>query len=269
MKKRILICGIFVFLVGCATTTSPTGRRQIVGGISQTQLNQLGVEAFRQAKQQNQISSDPHQNAYAQCVVNAIVSVLPPQWRQMHWESAVFVNHEPNAFALPGGKVGINSGIFTVARNQDQFAAVIGHEMGHVISRHHEERITRQLGTEQGLAVLSELAGAAYGGSVANVVNQVGGLTAQTVFLLPGSRAQESEADIVGQRLMAQAGFDPAQAVRLWENMQALGNSSPPKWLATHPAPSNRMQVLKQQSVGLEKIAAQAHAAGRQPHCSL
>ena len=82
---------------------------------------------------------------YVRCVVGALVRELPAEWRSTGWETAVFVDKEPNAFALPGGKVGVNTGIFTVARNQDQLAAVIAHEIGHVISHHHDERITRQM----------------------------------------------------------------------------------------------------------------------------
>ena len=112
-----------------------------------------------------------------------------PVWlngQRSAWETAVFADNEPNAFALPGGKVGVNTGIFTVAKNQDQLAAVLGHEIGHVIARHHEERITRQMGAQAGLGVLGALAGARYGEGAANTVNQLGGMTAQAAFLLPG-----------------------------------------------------------------------------------
>ncbi|WP_413894640.1 M48 family metalloprotease [Pantoea ananatis] len=101
-------------------------------------------------------------NAYVRCVVNTLVAQLPEQWRGTGWETALFNDKEPNAFALPGGKVGVNSGIFSVAKNQDQLAAVLGHEIGHVISRHHEERITRQLGAQA--SVIGALAGAARSG---------------------------------------------------------------------------------------------------------
>ena len=163
MKQLLLAIVITTLVSACATTTSPTGRRQMVGGVSQAQLDQLGAQAFAETKQKEKISSDGRQNGYVQCVVNALVAQLPAQYRGVRWETAVFVDKEPNAFALPGGKVGVNTGIFTVAKNQDQLAAVIGHEIGHVIARHHEERITRQMGAQTGLAVLGALAGAAYG----------------------------------------------------------------------------------------------------------
>ena len=254
-------------LAACATTTSPTGRTQMVGGVSQQQLDQLGAQAFAETKSKEKISADGKQNAYVSCVVNALVAQLPAQWRATAWETAVFVDDEPNAFALPGGKVGVNTGIFKVAKNQDQLAAVLGHEIGHVISRHHEERITRQMGAQTGLSVLGALAGAAYGGSAASAVNQIGGMTAQTAFLLPGSRTQESEADIVGQRLMAEAGFDPSQAVDLWQNMMQAGGGRSPQWLSTHPDPTNRIAELRRDAPSLMPVYERARNAGRKPRC--
>ena len=149
-------------------------------------------------------------------------------------------------------KSAINTGIFTVAKNQDQLAAVLGHEIGHVIARHHEERITRQMGAQAGLGVLGALAGARYGEGAANTVNQLGGMTAQAAFLLPGSRTQESGADVVGQRLMAQAGFDPRQAVGLWQNMMAASANRPPQWLSTHPDPGDRAEAVRKAAVGAQ-----------------
>lgn len=267
MKRVVLGASITVLLAACATTTSPTGRTQVVGGVSQQELDQLGLKAFAETKAKEPIDTDPKRNAYVRCVVNALVAQLPPQWRGTAWETALFDDKEPNAFALPGGKVGVNSGIFSVAKNQDQLAAVLGHEIGHVISRHHEERITRQMGTQTGLSVLGALAGARYGSGAADTVGQLGGMTAQAAFLLPGSRVQESEADVVGQRLMAQAGFDPAQAVDLWKNMMAAGGQRPPQWLSTHPDPSARIGELQRDVAALEPVYAQARSAGRTPKC--
>ncbi len=267
MKSMLLSAIVALALTACATTTSPTGRRQVVGGVSQQQLDQLGAQSFAETKAKEKVSGNGKQNAYVQCVVNALVAQLPPQWRSTRWETALFVDDEPNAFALPGGKVGVNTGIFSVAKNQDQLAAVLGHEIGHVISRHHEERITRQLGAQAGLGVLGALAGAAYGNGAASAVDQLGGMTAQTIFLLPGSRVQESEADVVGQRLMAEAGFNPAQAVGLWQNMMAASGSRSPQWLSTHPDPANRIRELQRDAPALEPVYQQARRAGRTPHC--
>lgn len=262
MKPVLSGALLALLLAACATTTSPTGRRQIMGGVSQQQLDQLGAQAFAETKAKQTVSTDGKQNAYVQCVVNALVAELPQQYRGVRWETALFVEKEPNAFALPGGKVGVNTGIFSVAKNQDQLAAVIGHEIGHVISRHHEERLTRQMGASSLLQIAGALAGD-YG----QLVTQGGGMVAQTGFLLPNSRTQESEADVVGQRLMAQAGFDPAQAVDLWQNMMAAGGARSPQWLSTHPDPANRIRELQRDINALEPVYRQARAAGRTPRC--
>jgi predicted Zn-dependent protease len=262
MKHLILSAAIVAALTACATTTSSTGRRQYVGGVSEQQLNQLGAQAFVEAKSKGPLSNDAKQNAYVRCVVNALVRQLPPQARAVSWETALFANSEPNAFALPGGKVGVNTGIFTVAKSQDQLAAVLAHEIGHVVERHHDERITRQLGA----AGLLQILGAA-AGNYGNAVTQGGGMIAQAGFLLPGSRTQETEADVVGQRLMAEAGFDPAQAVNLWQNMISAGGGRPPEWLSTHPDPQSRIQELRNRAGTLTPTYQQARASGRVPKC--
>jgi len=262
MKHWILSAAIVAALAACATTTSSTGRRQYVGGVSEQQLNQLGAQAFVEAKSKGPLSNDAKQNAYVRCVVNALTRQLPAQARSVGWETAVFANSEPNAFALPGGKVGVNTGIFTVAKNQDQLAAVLAHEIGHVVERHHDERITRQMGASGAVQLLGALAGD-YGA----LATQGGSLLAQTGFLLPGSRVQETEADVVGQRLMAEAGFDPAQAVNLWQNMIAAGGGRPPEWLSTHPNPQSRIQELRSRAGTLTPTYQQARASGHVPKC--
>lgn len=257
-----------LLLSACATTTSSTGRKQYVGAVSQQQLNQLGAQAFDQVKGEKPLTQDGKQSAYVRCVVDAIVRELPPQWQQGGWEEAVFVDKSPNAFALPGGKVGVYTGIFDVARNQDQLAAVIGHEIGHVIDNHHNERITRQMGAAGVVQLLGALAGAKYGESGSNIATQGGSVLAQGGFLLPGTREQETEADVVGQRLMAQAGFDPRQAVDLWQNMLAAsGGSRPPEWLSTHPDPKSRIGELRKRADALMPAYEQSRAAGRKPKC--
>lgn len=267
MKYWVLGIAIAGVLVGCATTTSSTGRKQYVGGVSQEQLNQLGAQAFVEAKSKGPLSTDAKQNAYVRCVVNALVRQLPSADQGTAWETAVFNNKEPNAFALPGGKVGVNTGIFTVARSQDQLAAVLAHEIGHVVEHHHDERITRQMNTQMGLGVIGALAGAKYGQAGSNAVSQFGGLGAQGFILLPGSRTQESEADVVGQRLMANAGFNPEQAVNLWENMMAASGGRQPEWLSTHPDPQSRIQELRSRAASLLPAYELARKSGRTPKC--
>ena len=265
-KRTVLALASAAMLAACATTTSPTGRSQYLA-YSDSQLDQMGAQAFTDMKAKQKTVSGGQQNAYVQCVVEALTRQLPPEWRDRRWETAVFVDDSPNAFALPGGKVGVNTGMFKVAKNQDQLAAVIGHEIGHVYARHSNERVSRQAATSTGLAVLGALAGARYGQGASDMVTQGGGAAAQLGVLLPFSRTQETEADEVGQRLMAQAGFDPAQAVNLWQNMIAASAGRSPEWLSTHPDPQNRIQALQARAPSLQPIAQAARQAGHTPKC--
>ncbi|MGY0505833.1 M48 family metallopeptidase [Luteimonas sp. e5] len=266
-RSVVLAAAIATALAACATTTSPTGRTQMVGAVSQQQLDQMGEQAFAQLKAQKAQTSDARQRAYVSCVVNSIVQQLPADWQRYRWESAVFNDNNPNAFALPGGKVGLYTGIFSVARNQDQLAAVIAHEVGHVVSNHHNERITRQLGAQGALQVVGAILGSRYGQGIGEAAMQGGSILAQTGFLLPGSRDQETEADVVGQQLMARAGYDPRQAVNLWQNMIQAGGSRPPQWLSTHPDPNSRLSEMSQRASGLMSTYEQARASGRRPAC--
>ena len=263
--RVVALAAAFGLLGGCATTTtSPTGRQQMVGGVSQPELDQMGVQEFAKLKAQKPQTQNPRERAYVSCVVGDLVQQLPPQWQRYNWETAVFVDPEPNAFALPGAKVGVNTGIFKVARDQDELATVIAHEIGHVISNHHNERITRTQTAQGGLMVAQVLA--AMAGINPDAVGQLGGTAAQLV-LLRFSREQESEADVVGQQLMARAGFDPRKAVNLWQNMIAAGSARPPQWLSTHPDPQARLGELGKRAGGLMPIYEQARAAGRRPKC--
>lgn len=267
MRKFLLALAAASLVAACATTISPTGRTQYVGAVPQDQLNELGAQAFTQMKSQQQVTGG-QQSSYVSCIVNAVVRELPAEQQRIRWESAVFVDDNPNAFALPGGKVGVNTGIFKVARDQDQLAAVIAHEIGHVIARHHDERITRQYGAAGALQIVGALLGSRYGEGVGNAAMQGGSIAAQAGFLLPGSRAQETEADVVGQQLMAQAGFDPRKAVDLWQNMIAASSGSrPPQWLSTHPNPEARIGELQSRAASLVPVYEQARASGRRPAC--
>lgn len=267
MKRLILVFAVGIAVAACATTTSPTGRTQAVGAVSQQQLDQMGAEAFQQYRTQQPLSTNAGQNSYVRCVVDAVIRELPAS-AQTGWDVALFSNDSPNAFALPGGNVGIYTGIFQVARNQDQLATVIAHEIGHVVSRHHDERITRQTGAQAGLGIVGALVGSQYGSGVAQTAQQVGGAAVQATLLLPNNRVQETEADIVGQQLMAQAGFDPRESVTLWQNMIAAGGSQGPEWLSTHPNPQSRIAELNARAVDLLPVYERARAGGKRPNCS-
>jgi metalloendopeptidase OMA1, mitochondrial len=224
---------IAVALSACQTAPI-TGRSQLVL-ISPQQASALGVDAYRQIKAKEKVSRDPEMNR----MVRNVASRLAPVANQpgFDWEYTVFDNPEPNAFALPGGKIGVNAGLFKVARTESQLAAVVGHEIGHVIAHHVAERLSRQALLQAGLGA----AGAAGAGQYVDLMAQAATLG----IVLPFSREQESEADEIGLILMARAGYDPRAAVDLWRNFDAYGGQRPPEFLSDHPSSGSRIQHLQ------------------------
>jgi predicted Zn-dependent protease len=195
----------------------------------------MGLEAYQQILSESEISKDPELNRRVTEVGRRIAAASPhPEW---DWQFTVIENDEPNAFALPGGKVGVNTGLFQVAKNDDQLAAVIGHEVAHAIARHGAERMSQQVLMQAGLAGL----GIATDQTTAGLAAQA----ATLVVTLPYSRTQEAEADHIGLIYMAEAGYDPRQAIELWQNFESFGGERPPEFLSTHPAPGSRIQNLK------------------------
>ncbi|MDY6974770.1 MAG: M48 family metallopeptidase [Pseudomonadota bacterium] len=229
-------------LTACAT--SPTGRNQVLL-YSEAQLAQMGDQAFTGMKEELKISNKAVQNSYVECVANAITSQVPTSVFSGQWEVVVFDDEQVNAFALPGGKIGVYTGLLNVAENQHQLAAVIGHEVGHVIAEHGNERMSQSTLINVGSQAVGQVL-------AANEVPQSGpimaaiGLGVQVGVQLPFSRTHESEADVIGLQLMAKSGFDPRQSVNLWQNMDAAsGGNRPMELLSTHPAPQTRIDNLQ------------------------
>jgi predicted Zn-dependent protease len=229
----------FIFMTGC--TNSPMGRQQILL-FSGNEMSKLGAQSFEQMKLQEKISKDVNTNRYVQCVSNAITDTLGPQPDFKEWEVVVFDSDQVNAFALPGGKIGVYTGLLKVAKNQHQLATVIGHEITHVTANHSNERLSNSKLTSIGL----DISNIALEGNEYKSLTMAGlGLGVQYGVIMPYGRAQESESDIIGLKLMARAGFDPKESVALWENMaKASGGHQPPELLSTHPSHSNRIDDL-------------------------
>jgi len=232
--------------------------------MSDAQLDQMGAQAFAQYQQElPTVGGAPLR--YVQCVTQAVVRVLPERERNQNWQVEVFASEQANAFALPGGYVGINTGLLRVAQNQDQLAAVIGHEIAHVLARHANERASTQTATEFGLSAISSAAGMQ--GPAGDTMMAALGMGAQYGILLPFSRSHESEADILGLNLMADAGFDPRASIALWNNMSAAGGAQPPVWMSTHPSHGQRIDGLEAAMDEAMARYERAHRAGRTPHC--
>jgi predicted Zn-dependent protease len=249
--KHFFLGVALVFLLalvsGC-DTVPVTGRHQL-NLVSSSQEMQLGLSSFDKLKQTTPISHDPAANALVQKVGKRIAAVTSKDMPNAQWEFVVFESPEANAFCLPGGKVGVYTGILPITKDEAGLATVIGHEVSHAVARHGAERMSE--------AMLEQMGGQVLGVSLANsdprmqAAAQVAyGLTTQLGRELPHSRAQESEADHIGLIYMARAGYDPQAAVLFWQrfmqyNNQHGGNGTP-VFLRTHPLDETRIRQLQQ-----------------------
>ncbi|WP_394130602.1 M48 family metallopeptidase [Shewanella maritima] len=256
LKLTLSIITTAILVSGCLSK-SPTGRSQALL-YSNDQMQQMGAQSFETMKQQQKISGDKAKTAYVNCIADRVTSVLP---QKQAWEVVLFESDQVNAFALPGGYIGIYTGLLNVATNQHQVATVMGHEVAHVLAQHGNEQVSRAQLTDIGMQAASAALGAS------GVENQdlymAGlGLGAQVGILLPFGRDQESEADVVGLELMAQAGFDPAQSIELWKNMANNSGSQGPELLSTHPSHSTRIEDLQSMQAKVQPLYVAAKQQG-------
>ena len=261
LKKTALILLIMTVLIACSE--SPTGRNQLTL-IPDGRMAALGETAFDEMKRSMPVVEDPRINAYVQCITENLIGRLPGE--QPDWEVTVFQNATPNAFALPGGNIGVHTGMLEIAETPDQLAAVIGHEIGHVLADHGNERLTQQLGVSV-VFFLVNLFFDQPGSIEQEVLLRTLGLGTQVGVLLPFSRAHEREADILGLELMSRAGFDPAESVRLWRNMAEKSQGQPMEFLSTHPSHESRIEKLSKEVDYYERLYREALAEGRNPRC--
>nr|WP_136250361.1 M48 family metallopeptidase [Ningiella ruwaisensis] len=260
-KSFMMAAGAAILITACAT--SPTGRKQVLL-YSDAQLAQSGAQAFSAMKQETPISKKPVTNQYVQCIADKIIAQLGPNADTDEWELVVFESDQVNAFALPGKKIGVYTGLLNVAENQDQVATVIGHEVGHVLAQHGNERMSQStlIGiTQEAVNVALQTNDVAQSGPIMAAL----GLGAQLGVALPFSRAHESEADLIGLDLMSKAGFDPRQSVNLWQNMNAAsGGQRQLEMLSTHPAPETRIKDLQ---ANMGPALAQYNQVSNKPNC--
>lgn len=259
-SQTIVVFLVFSLLVAC--TTSPLGRKQLAFFPSD-ELKQMGEMSYANLKKQTPVDHDPAINRYVDCIVSHISRVLDDSTSK--WNVTVFNENQANAFALPGGNIGVYKGLLAVAKTQSQLAAVIGHEIAHVLAGHANERLSTATTAQAGLTLLS----AALNNDTKSqqLIMGVLGVGVQVGVLLPYSRVQEKEADLLGLDLMAKAGFDPRQAVALWHNMSKAGGKAPPEFLSTHPSSSSRIKALQERMPHALNLYQQAQSGQRHPQC--
>jgi len=236
------ICVIVVFTFVSCSTVKETGRRQLLL-INPAQEMQLGLTAFEELKKEQPMSKDPAGMDLVRRVGKRIAGVA--ELPNAQWEFVLFDSQEPNAFCLPGGKVGVYTGILPITKTEAGLAAVVGHEVAHATAHHGAERMSE--------AMLLQTGGQVIGAAVSDPQTQSAFMSAYGVGKtllreLPHSRKQESEADYIGLIYMARAGYNPQEAVAFWErfadfNRRAGGGT--PWFLRPHPLDEQRIADLK------------------------
>ncbi|HEX4301010.1 MAG TPA: M48 family metallopeptidase [Gammaproteobacteria bacterium] len=254
--------------LAAACATSPTGRRQL-DLVSDQQAAQAGNQPFQQIKKQTPVDQNPAANAYAGCIVHGLSAATGAPRGGGNWVVTVFKDDKTvNAFALPGGHVSVYTGIFKVAKTPGELAAVLGHEMGHVQAGHGAERISDQEAASVGVDLAALLAGIDQSSSQGQATMAALGAGATVGVLLPYSRAQESEADKLGTQYMAEAGWNPHEALELWRNMMSSNQGAPPALLSDHPADATRLQDLQAQLPDDMQRYQKAQQQGHHPDCT-
>jgi len=247
MTSRLLLAAALVaaLLAGCYTVPE-TGRKSFML-VPLGQETELGATSFADIKTQRKVSNDPQMNATVQRVGTRIARVVGDALPNAQWEFVVFDDDSVNAFALPGGKVGVHTGLFRVAHTDDELATVMGHEIAHVIARHGSERMSHSIALAAGGIALG-VALDDKDSAERNAWLAAYGAGATFGVLMPFSRANESEADEIGLRYAARAGYDPRAALDFWTRMkqESEGKAKPPEWMSTHPSDDTRIKKLEQ-----------------------
>jgi predicted Zn-dependent protease len=231
-RALLLILTSLLVLTGACATAPYTHRSQFII-LSESRESSLGAEAYREVLSKEKIDHDSKVIDIVRDVGERIAKSADKA--DYRWEFTVIdAPKTVNAFALPGGKIAVYTGLFPVAHDTAGLAAVLGHEVGHALAHHAAERVSQNMlfevvGTGLSVALGSQSPGAQ------QAIMQAFGLGAQVGVLLPFSRTQEAEADHIGLILMAKAGYDPHAALELWKRFEKVEKASPPEFLSTHP----------------------------------
>jgi predicted Zn-dependent protease len=246
----VLALGALLFLTACETVPV-TGRSQVML-FSEDEVVKLADQAhikfIAEAQQKGTIvtaadSTSGRDVALINTVARRIIDAAGLGSRYK-WEITVLRDPTANASVMPNGKMVVHTGLLPVTRTDAGLAVVLGHEVGHVVARHSAERLSQSMLLETG----TQVAASTVASSPALQALTAGalGLGAQFGVLMPYSRAHESEADRLGLIFMAKAGYDPAEALALWERMEKAGGSRTPEFLSTHPHPETRRAQIRE-----------------------
>lgn len=261
MSRFLLLPLTLAALLGACAGGTSKRVPQVV--IDDDDMAAIGTTAFEQLKHKGQMSADFNAQSFVRCVADHLVAELSADDQAQRWETIVFEDTSANAFALPGGKIGVHRGMLDVIADEGQLAAVLAHELGHITHRHAALRVSGGFAAEAAIAAVQTYRGDD-GPQASKALYALLGLGTHVGTPLPYSAAQESAADAAAVRLLARAGYNPMSATALWSTLQTQPASP---WLTSHPDPNRHIDEL---NVMVKSVAAEytdARAAGKQPRC--
>ena len=242
LAAGLLALGLFLTLLGSGACSSVpyTERTQLRLLPESTELS-MGAQAYQEILKDKTIEVGTERAAMVERAGRRLAAVAGKDYA---WEFKLVQDDKTvNAFCLPGGKIAVYTGILPYTQNEDGLAAVMGHEIAHALARHGAERVSQQMLAESALQVVQAGLGQA-SPAVQGPVMAALGVGTEVGIMLPYSRLHETEADTIGLRLMVRAGYNPHEAVRLWERMAQMPGERPPELLSTHPEPESRARRI-------------------------
>ena len=248
LKNIVLVITTLFIVVGCTHKTPYTNRSQMIFMSSEEELA-LGETSYKQALSKAKVINNTYDARRVKAIGARIAAAANrPDFK---WEFNLVEDEAMNAFCLPGGKVVVYTGILKAARNDDQLATVMSHEVSHALARHGAERVSSAK-IQQGVQLIGNVVLAATAPGYTNTFNQAYGLGTQLGVMLPYGRLQESEADEIGIYLMVKAGYNPYEALNFWKNMSE-GKEGQNEFFSTHPSSSTRIQDIKDTIAKIER----------------
>ncbi|MFT7463465.1 MAG: putative Zn-dependent protease [Pseudohongiellaceae bacterium] len=266
MLLRVTLIACLALAVGC--TTVPGSDRSQFNFIPRSTADSLGNDAWQQALAEATVVQSGTQAEMIQRIGKRIIAaaerLYPKRAKGYTWQFALIDEPQTvNAWALPGGKSAVYTGLLTVTQDEKSLAMVMGHEVAHVLAHHGSERMSQGMGL-QGVMIIAQLATADRDPEQQGQMMQLLGMAGQAGVILPFSRNHESEADHLGLMMAADAGYNPQAAVSLWQRMAATGGGErPPEFMSTHPSEATRIKRLQELMPEALKLFKAAKAAGR------
>ena len=251
MKKILALLAILFLLSSCGSVPL-TGRRQILL-VSETELVSASLTQYNEFMQTATLSTDRTKTAMVERIGKNISVATETYLKQngleselanFSWEFKLVKDEQVNAFCMPGGKIVVYEGLLPLTTSDDELAVVVGHEIGHAVAKHSNERMSQALLAQFGAAIVNE-ALSTKSAAVQTLGNSVFGLGAQLGVMLPYSRQHEYEADHLGLILMTLAGYNPESAVSFWQKMSAGGSGGTIEFMSTHPSDEHRIAELQ------------------------